>query len=109
MWKMSMSSVSLLVRVSPLLLLLAIIIGIITMQPDEKPEDEFAEHEGKDLKTNRGNNFQKITFTKPTLTEEDEHGFHMPAALKCDACRIISYKVREFCQLKISMLLFQFV
>ena len=36
-----------------------------------------------------------MTFTPPQLSEEDQHGIHMPDYLKCDACMAISYTVHS--------------
>lgn len=35
----------------------------------------------------------KISFGPPTLKNEEESSLHMPADLRCDGCRIISYLV----------------
>ena len=35
-----------------------------------------------------------ISFTPPTLNDEEAHAIHIPRHLKCDACVIIAYKVR---------------
>ena len=35
-----------------------------------------------------------ISFTPPTLNDEEAHAIHIPMNLKCDACTIIAYKVR---------------
>ena len=34
-----------------------------------------------------------ISFSPPTLNDEEAHSKHIPTHLKCDACTVIAYKV----------------
>lgn len=34
-----------------------------------------------------------ISFTTPTLNDEEAHSLHMPSHLKCDACTAVAYQV----------------
>ncbi|XP_002737512.1 marginal zone B- and B1-cell-specific protein-like [Saccoglossus kowalevskii] len=37
----------------------------------------------------------KLSFKTPDLSDEEAHSLHLPTALKCDACRILAYSIRE--------------
>lgn len=36
-----------------------------------------------------------ISFSPPTLNDEEAHSKHIPTHLKCDACTVIAYKIRK--------------
>ena len=37
----------------------------------------------------------KMTFTPPTLSDEDKHLIHMPNYLLCDGCKAVSYSLHK--------------
>lgn len=37
----------------------------------------------------------KMTFTPPTLSDEDKHLIHMPNYLQCDGCKAVSYSLHK--------------
>ena len=36
---------------------------------------------------------EKMTFSMPKMTEEEQHSQHMPQNLKCDACTAVAFQV----------------
>ncbi|KAL5019388.1 hypothetical protein ScPMuIL_005110 [Solemya velum] len=38
----------------------------------------------------------EVRFGPPSLNEEEEHSWHVPESLQCDACRILSYRTFSF-------------
>lgn len=36
---------------------------------------------------------EKMSFTSPELSDEEQHSAHMPDNLKCDACTAVAYQV----------------
>jgi hypothetical protein len=38
---------------------------------------------------------QKMTFTPPQMSEEDNHAIHMPDYLKCDGCMAVSFSLHR--------------
>uniref|UniRef100_UPI00359010F5 marginal zone B- and B1-cell-specific protein-like isoform X1 n=1 Tax=Myxine glutinosa TaxID=7769 RepID=UPI00359010F5 len=43
-------------------------------------------------------NEHKFSLSSPELNDEEGHSQHMPAHLRCDACRAIAYQMQEFLQ-----------
>ncbi|XP_077999365.1 marginal zone B- and B1-cell-specific protein-like [Glandiceps talaboti] len=42
-----------------------------------------------------GPNSGKLSFKTPDLSDEEAHSQHLPPELKCDACRILAYTMKE--------------
>ena len=36
---------------------------------------------------------QKMTFTMPKMSEEEQHSMHLPSNMLCDACTAVAYQV----------------
>ena len=36
---------------------------------------------------------EKLTFSMPKMTDEEQHSQHVPYNLKCDACTAVAYQV----------------
>ena len=42
-----------------------------------------------------GDGMQKMSFTPPQLSEEDQYAIHMPEYLKCDGCMAVSFTLHK--------------
>lgn len=40
-----------------------------------------------------GQEGEKLTFSMPKMTDEEQHSQHVPYNLKCDACTAVAYQV----------------
>ncbi len=67
---------------SKLSLLFSYFLMLANGQEIEVDTEEFPGHE-------------KMTFTPPQLSEEDQHGIHMPDYLKCDGCMAVSFTLHK--------------
>ncbi|XP_071952860.1 marginal zone B- and B1-cell-specific protein-like [Antedon mediterranea] len=60
----------------------------MTLTPDDEDDDEEVDDE--DFPTSG-----KLSFKTPDLDDEHAHSQHMPDALKCDACRLLTFRMQE--------------
>ena len=44
-----------------------------------------------------GQEGEKMTFSMPAMTDEEQHSQHVPYNLKCDACTAVAYQVLKIC------------
>ena len=54
-------------------------------------------HQGQEIEVEEpgGAGMQKMTFTPPELSDEDQYAIHMPEYLRCDSCMAISYTMHK--------------
>ena len=50
---------------------------------------------GQEVEIEDGGNRRRMTFTPPNLSEEDQHGIHLPQDLKCDGCMAVSFTIHK--------------
>lgn len=65
--------------------------GIFDFEDDEEDEEEEEEQPRRPP----GESLGTINFSTPDLDDEDYHSPHLPPAMKCDACNILTEMMKE--------------